>query len=130
MNNKDIAVENTHNKNTNKLDATENLKKAINIDSNEVNVEKSIQKHDNMNVVIDIPINVTVELGKIILKIKDLLNLSKDSILTLDKYSGEPLNILVNKRVIARGELVVVEDKYGIRITEIINNSENLSNLS
>ncbi|QCI23114.1 flagellar motor switch protein FliN [Buchnera aphidicola] len=83
-----------------------------------------------MNFVSDIPVNITVELGQIKLKIKDLLNINKDSILALDKYSGEPLNILVNQCVIATGELVIIEEKYGIRITSIIDNSEYLDNVN
>ncbi|XBC38255.1 MAG: flagellar motor switch protein FliN [Buchnera aphidicola (Floraphis choui)] len=82
-----------------------------------------------MNFVVDIPVDITIELGKIKLKIKDLLNLKKDSILSLNKYSGEPLNILVNNCIIAKGELVIVEEKYGIRIISIIDDSKYSNNL-
>ncbi|XBC39305.1 MAG: flagellar motor switch protein FliN [Buchnera aphidicola (Nurudea shiraii)] len=88
-----------------------------------MNLEKPIQNSNNLNFVIDIPVDVTIELGKIEVSIKDLLNLSKGSILSLNKYSGEPLNILVNKFIIAKGELVIVEERYGIRITSIVDNS-------
>ncbi|XBC41848.1 MAG: flagellar motor switch protein FliN [Buchnera aphidicola (Kaburagia rhusicola rhusicola)] len=102
-------------------------KKKIKKDNETISSKKFMQESNNINFVVDIPVNVTVELGNIKLKVRDILNLNKDSILTLDKYSGEPLNILANQFIIAKGELVIVEEKYGIRITDIIDTSNNLN---
>ncbi|XBC37737.1 MAG: flagellar motor switch protein FliN [Buchnera aphidicola (Meitanaphis microgallis)] len=119
------------NKSNDKIDKLkEHLdKKKYKENENIVISKKSVEELGNIKFVIDIPVDLTVELGKIQLKIKDLLNLSKGSILTLNKYSGEPLNILVNKFVIAKGELVIVEEKYGIRITSIVDNSRYLNHI-
>ncbi|XBC42361.1 MAG: flagellar motor switch protein FliN [Buchnera aphidicola (Meitanaphis elongallis)] len=119
------------NKSNDKIDKfKEHLdKKKYKENENIVISKKSVEELGNIKFVIDIPVDLTVELGKIQLKIKDLLNLSKGSILTLNKYSGEPLNILVNKFVIAKGELVIVEEKYGIRITSIVDNSRYLNHI-
>ncbi|XBC42878.1 MAG: flagellar motor switch protein FliN [Buchnera aphidicola (Kaburagia rhusicola ensigallis)] len=102
-------------------------KKKIKKDNETIPSKKFMQESNNINFVVDIPVNVTVELGNIKLKVRDILNLNKDSILTLDKYSGEPLNILANQFIIAKGELVIVEEKYGIRITDIIDTSNSLN---
>ncbi|XBC43385.1 MAG: flagellar motor switch protein FliN [Buchnera aphidicola (Meitanaphis flavogallis)] len=120
------------NKNSDSIDKFKtNLdKKKIKKDDRIISSKPFIQESNNINFVIDIPVNVTVELGNIKLKVRDILNLNKDSILTLDKYSGEPLNILANQFVIAKGELVIVEEKYGIRITDIIDTSNNLNNVN
>lgn len=103
----------------------------INSDKNRIDKNNVFEKSlKNITVLADISIKVTVELGKTNIKIKDLLDLHSESILVLNKHSGEPLNILVDGHVIATGELVVIEDNYGIRILDIINNSKFLSNLN
>jgi flagellar motor switch protein FliN/FliY len=76
-----------------------------------------------------VPLDVTVELGRSRMSIQELLGLSPGSVIELDKIAGEPLDIVVNDRLIARGEAVVVNDKFGIRITDIVSKSERIARL-
>ncbi len=78
---------------------------------------------------LDVPLDITVELGRSRMSIQDLLALSPGSVIELDKMAGEALDILVNDRLIARGEAVVVNDKFGIRITEIVSPTERIARL-
>lgn len=79
---------------------------------------------EGMAFMMDVPVEVTVEIGRRSMKISEVLRLGPGSILELDKPSGEPLELLVNNRPIARGEAVVVGDRYGIRLTEILVSDE------
>ena len=85
---------------------------------------------DDLNLILDIPVNMTVELGRTKMTIKELLNLSQGSIVSLDGLAGEPLDILINGYLIAQGEVVVISDKFGVRITDIITPSERIHRLS
>ncbi|QGX91706.1 flagellar motor switch protein FliN [Tatumella sp. TA1] len=85
--------------------------------------------HD-INLIMDIPIQLTVELGRTRMTIKELLRLTQGSIVPLEGLAGEPLDILINHYLIAQGEVVVVNDKYGVRITDIITPSERMRRLS
>ena len=85
---------------------------------------------EDLNLVLDIPVKMTVELGRTKMTIKELLRLSPGSIVSLDGLAGEPLDILINGYLIAQGEVVVVSDKFGIRITDIITPSERMHRLS
>lgn len=85
---------------------------------------------EDLNLVLDIPVNMTVELGRTKMTIKELLNLTRGSIVSLEGLAGEPLDILINGYLIAQGEVVVVSDKFGVRITDIITPSERMSRLS
>lgn len=85
---------------------------------------------EDLNLVLDIPVKMTVELGRTKMTIKELLRLSPGSIVALDGLAGEPLDILINGYLIAQGEVVVVSDKFGIRITDIITPSERMHRLS
>jgi flagellar motor switch protein FliN/FliY len=69
----------------------------------------------------NVPMQVSVELGQGKMTIRDLLTLGQGSVLELEKLAGEPLEVLVNSRLVSRGEVVVVNDKYGIRLTDVIN---------
>lgn len=82
-----------------------------------------------LELLLDVPLDVTVELGRARLTIQDLLALSPGSVVELDKIAGEPLDILINDRLVARGEAVVVNDKFGIRITDIVSPAERLARL-
>lgn len=82
-----------------------------------------------LDLLLDVPLEVTVELGRNRMTIQDLLALGPGSVIELDKVAGEPLDIVVNDRLIARGEAVVVNDKFGIRITDIISRSERIARL-
>ncbi len=84
----------------------------------------------DLEMVMDIPVKLTVELGRTKLTIKQLLELAQGSVIELDGLAGEPMDILINGYLIAQGEVVVVDDKYGIRITEIITPSERVQKLN
>ena len=82
-----------------------------------------------LELLLDVPLSVTVELGRTRMTIQELLSLGPGSVVELDKVAGEPLDIVVNDRLVARGEAVVVNDKFGIRITDIVSKSERLARL-
>ncbi|MCX3309254.1 flagellar motor switch protein FliN [Pantoea vagans] len=91
------------------------------------NVAGSLQ---DIDLIMDIPVKLTVELGRTKMTIKELLRLAQGSVVALDGLAGEPLDILINGYLIAQGEVVVVNDKYGVRITDIITPSERMRRLS
>lgn len=84
----------------------------------------------DLEMVMDIPVSLTVELGRTRITIKQLLELAQGSVIELDGLAGEPMDILINGYLIAQGEVVVVDDKYGIRVTEIITPSERVQKLN
>ncbi|MBU6375377.1 MAG: flagellar motor switch protein FliN [Bdellovibrionales bacterium] len=83
----------------------------------------------SLDFILDIPLKVSVELGRTRLAIRDILQLSQGSVVELSKFAGEPLEVLVNDRLIARGEVVVVNEKFGIRLTDIISPVERIEQL-
>ena len=83
----------------------------------------------NFDLLLDVPLEITVEIGRTKLPIKDLLQLGAGSVVELAKLAGEPLDVLVNGKPIARGEAVMVNDKFGVRLTDIISPSERLAGL-
>ena len=78
---------------------------------------------------LDVNLDISVELGRSRMSIQELLGLGPGSVIELDKLAGEPLDILVNDRLIARGEAVVMNDKFGVRITDIVNPTERVARL-
>ena len=84
----------------------------------------------DIDLIMDIPVKLTVDLGRTKMTIKELLRLTQGSVVALDGLAGEPLDILINGYLIAQGEVVVVNDKYGVRITDIITPSERMRRLS
>ena len=74
----------------------------------------------NLDFLLDIPLEITIELGRTKMLINELLKLGQGSVIELSKFAGETLDVLANQRMIAKGEVVVINDKYGIRLTEII----------
>ena len=84
---------------------------------------------NNLDMLLDIPLQVTVELGRTKRSIKEILEMSSGSIIELDKLAGEPVDILVNNRLIANGEVVVIDENFGVRITDILSQTERLKNL-
>ena len=82
-----------------------------------------------LDLLLDIPLDVTVELGRVRMLIKDVLDLASGSIIELDRVAGEPVDLLVNGRLIARGEVVVIEDNFGIRLTEIVSPADRVAGL-
>ena len=83
----------------------------------------------DLEMVMDIPVRVTLEVGGREMPIRDLLQLQQGAVVELDRHAGEPLDVLVNGKLIARGEVVVVEDKLGIRLTEVVSTTERLQSL-
>ncbi|MBB3329918.1 flagellar motor switch protein FliN/FliY [Halomonas campaniensis] len=90
----------------------------------------SLSAARDLEMIMDIPVKLAVELGRTRITIKQLLELAQGSVIELDGLAGEPMDILINGYLIAQGEVVVVEDKYGIRITEIITPSERVQKLN
>lgn len=86
-------------------------------------------KDRNLDLILDIPLKVTVELGRTKMPVSDLLNLTQGSVIELMKLAGEPMEVLVNDKLIARGEAVVVNEKFGVRLTDIISPSERIEQL-
>jgi flagellar motor switch protein FliN/FliY len=82
-----------------------------------------------LDMLLDVPLEVNVELGRTRMTIQDLLQLGPGSVIELDKVAGDALDILVNGRLVARGEAVVVNDKFGIRITDIVSPQERIQRL-
>ena len=82
-----------------------------------------------LDLLLDVPLDIAVELGRARMSIQDLLALGPGSVIELDKVAGEALDILVNDRLVARGEAVVVNDKFGVRITDIVSQSERIARL-
>ncbi|MDP1417975.1 flagellar motor switch phosphatase FliY [Peribacillus simplex] len=83
----------------------------------------------NLSMLMDIPLQVTVELGRTKRSVKDILELSSGSIIELDKLAGEPVDILVNSRLIAKGEVVVIDENFGVRVTDIMSQSDRLNKI-
>ncbi|MBC5635971.1 flagellar motor switch phosphatase FliY [Ornithinibacillus sp. BX22] len=83
----------------------------------------------NLDMLLDIPLKVTVELGRTRRTVKDILDLTSGSIIELDKLAGEPVDILVNEKLIAQGEVVVIDENFGVRVTDIISQSDRLMKL-
>ena len=86
--------------------------------------------HNDIDFILDIPVQLTVELGRTKIAIKNLLQLAQGSVVELDGLAGEPMDVLVNGCLIAQGEVVVVNDKFGIRLTDIVTPSERMRRLS
>jgi len=84
---------------------------------------------NNLEVILDIPLDITIELGRTRMVINDLLKLAQGAVIELSKPAGETLEVLANQRLVAKGEVVVVNDKYGIRLTEIVSPMERLESL-
>ena len=89
----------------------------------------SAAESQNLNMLLDIPLQVTVELGRTKRSVKEILELTGGSIIELDKLAGEPVDILVNSRLIAKGEVVVIDENFGVRITDIASPTDRLNNL-
>ncbi|HEY9201998.1 MAG TPA: flagellar motor switch protein FliN [Gammaproteobacteria bacterium] len=83
----------------------------------------------NLDVVLDIPVNLSMEIGRTKISIRNLLQLNQGSVVELERLAGEPMDVLVNGTLIARGEVVVVNEKFGIRLTDIISPAERVKKL-
>jgi flagellar motor switch protein FliN len=84
---------------------------------------------DELDFVLDIPLRISVELGRAKILVQDLLKLHKGSVLELNKLAGEPLEVLVNDRILAKGEVIVVNEKFGVRLTDIVSHAQRIRQL-
>jgi flagellar motor switch protein FliN len=84
----------------------------------------------NLDVILDVPVTLSMEIGRTQINIRNLLQLNQGSVVELDRFAGEPLDVLVNGTLIAHGEVVVINDKFGIRLTDVISLSERVKRLA
>ena len=96
-------------------------------DKPEVNEPERDRK--NLDFILDIPLQVTVELGRTKLLVKDILQLNQGAVVELTKLAGEPLDIFVNSKLVARGEAVVINDKFGVRLVDIVSPNERVEKI-
>ena len=87
------------------------------------------QESGNIGLIMDVYMEMTVELGRTKKLIKEILNMGEGTIIELDKLAGEPVDILVNHKLIAKGEVVVIDENFGVRVTEIVSPSERMSDM-
>jgi flagellar motor switch protein FliN/FliY len=92
-------------------------------------VKSSSQEDINLDVILDVPVTLSMEIGRTRISIRNLLQLNQGSVVELDRLAGEPMDVMVNGTLIARGEVVVVNDKFGIRLTDIISPAERVRRL-
>jgi len=83
----------------------------------------------NLDVILDVPVTISMEIGRTQINIRNLLQLNQGSVVELDRLAGEPMDVLVNGTLVAHGEVVVVNDKFGIRLTDVISPSERVKRL-
>lgn len=88
-----------------------------------------INEDTNLDVILDIPVTISMEIGRTKISIRNLLQLNQGSVVELDRFAGEPMDVLVNGTLIAHGEVVVVNDKFGIRLTDVISAAERVRKL-
>ena len=91
--------------------------------------EAKIPSKMNREVIENIPVTLAIEVGRASLKIRDLMRLTQGSVVELDRLAGEPLDIVVNDTVVAQGEVVLVNDRYGVRLTQVISAADRIKNL-
>lgn len=91
--------------------------------------QKGVAGRPDLDVILDIPVTISMEVGRTSITIRNLLQLNQGSVIELDRLAGEPLDVLVNGTLIAHGEVVVVNEKFGIRMTDVISPSERIKKL-
>lgn len=89
----------------------------------------SSEEQKKLDTILDIPVTISMEVGRSLISIRNLLQLNQGSVVELDRVAGEPLDVLVNGTLIAHGEVVVVNDKFGIRLTDVISQIERIKKL-
>ena len=112
-------------------DAAENIEEVLSAEAPELEAVAVVDEtsNNNLELILDIPLRVTVELGRAKMVVSELLNLGQGSVIELNKLAGEPMEILVNDKLVARGEAVVVNEKFGVRLTDIISPKERVEQL-
>lgn len=94
------------------------------------NPNEGVTTNPELDIILDIPVTISMEVGSTAITIRNLLQLNQGSVIELDRLAGEPLNVLVNGTLIAHGEVVVVNEKFGIRMTDVISPSERIKKLA
>ena len=110
------------------MDEANNLKGNSQTEAIKEGESRQKEKYD-LDLVLDIPLDLSVELGKVKMLVNALLQLGQGSIIELDKSVGEPLEIYINQKLVAKGDVVVMDDKFGIRVTDIISPLERVKSL-
>jgi len=105
------------------------LSEQANAETDSSNASSAYGHEINLDVILDVPVTVSMEVGNTKISIRNLLQLNQGSVIELDRLAGEPMDVLVNKVLIARGEVVVVNDKFGLRLTDIISPAERVKKL-
>jgi flagellar motor switch protein FliN/FliY len=99
-------------------------------DQSEDNKSSAAGDEVNLDVILDVPVTISMEIGRTQINIRNLLQLNQGSVVELERFAGEPLDVLVNGTLIAHGEVVVINDKFGIRLTDVISPSERVKRLA
>ncbi len=95
----------------------------------EESVDENTIKNEKLDVILDIPVSMSLEVGRTQIPIRNLLQLTQGSVVELDRLAGEPLDVMVNGTLIAHGEVVVINEKYGIRLTDVMSPHERIQKL-
>lgn len=103
---------------------------AINLETFEADGINGKSIDPDLDIILDIPVNISMAVGSTSITIRNLLQLNQGSVIELDRLAGEPLDVLVNGTLIAHGEVVVVNEKFGIRMTDVISPAERIKNLA
>lgn len=110
-------------------DVDEAMASAVSFDELKNEVLKQPVGSPDLDVILDIPVSISMEVGRTSITIRNLLQLNQGSVIELDRLAGEPLDVLVNGTLIAHGEVVVVNEKFGIRMTDVISPAERIKKL-
>ena len=113
------------------FETDENTEGTVEAEATEDKSQEGSEAKPSMNreVIQNIPIPLAIEVGRASLKIRDLMRLTQGSVVELDRLAGEPLDIVVNDTVVAQGEVVLVNDRYGVRLTKVVSAAERIKNL-
>lgn len=110
-------------------DVDQAMASAVSFDELKNEVAKQPAGSPDLDVILDIPVSISMEVGRTSITIRNLLQLNQGSVIELDRLAGEPLDVLVNGTLIAHGEVVVVNEKFGIRMTDVISPAERIKKL-
>jgi len=111
------------------MNATTNGARAAEFDNLQPEGEPAASSDVNLEVILDVPVTLSMEVGRTRIPIRNLLQLNQGSVVELDREAGEPLDVFVNGTLIAHGEVVVVNEKFGIRLTDVISPAERIRKL-
>jgi len=108
----------------------EELVESVGLEEFDNPMNHSVNENPELEIILDIPVTIAMEVGSTSITIRNLLQLNQGSVIELDRLAGEPLDVLVNGTLIAHGEVVVVNEKFGIRMTDVISPSERIKKLA